>query len=162
MEIAGLPLHPLVIHAAVALTPLAVFLAVVFAVRPQWRYLTRWPTAVAALLALGAIWAARITGNALATSRPELFQTPVGATIQDHAARGKVLSLVIILFAVVVGVGVWGLGGESGFTSGIGHRSTKVAVFDRVVPALIVIVSLAVLVYLFLTGDAGARAVWGR
>jgi hypothetical protein len=155
MEIAGLPLHPLVIHAAVALTPLAVFLAVVFAVRPQWRYLTRWPTAVAALLALGAIWAARITGNALASSRPEL-----GPLVQDHAARGKVLSLVIILFAVVVGVGVWGLGGESGFTSGIGHRSTKVAVFDRVVPALIIIVSLAVLVYLFLTGDAGARAVW--
>jgi hypothetical protein len=155
MEIAGLPLHPLVIHAAVALTPLAVFLAVVFAVRPQWRYLTRWPTAVAALLALGAIWAARITGNALATSRPEL-----GQLVQDHAARGKVLSLVIILFTVVVGVGVWGLGGQSGFTSGIGERSTKVAVFDRVVPALIILVSLAVLVYLFLTGDAGARAVW--
>jgi hypothetical protein len=156
MEIAGLPLHPLVIHAAVAITPLAVFLAVVFAVRPRWRYLTRWPTAVAALLALGAIWAARITGNSLVTSRPEL-----GQLVRTHQSRGNVLSLVIILFAIVVGVAVWGLGGQSGFTSGIGQRSTKVAVFDRVVPAVVVIVSLVVLVYLFLTGDAGARAVWG-
>src|SRR4051794_36056311 len=161
MEIAGLPLHPLVIHAAVAITPLAVFLAVVFAVRPRWRYLTRWPTAVAALLAVGAIWAARITGNALASDRPELFQTPAGATIQTHQSRGNVLSLVIILFVIVVGIAVWGLGGQSGFTSGIGERSTKVAVFDRIVPAVVVIVSVVVLVYLFLTGDAGARAVWG-
>jgi hypothetical protein len=155
MEIAGLPLHPLVIHAAVAITPLAVFLAVVFAVRPRWRYLTRWPAAVAALLALGAIWAARITGNDLASTRPEL-----GPLVRDHAARGNVLSWVVILFTIVVAVGVWGLGGQSGFTSGIGERSTKVAVFDRAVPALIIIASLAVLVYLFLTGDAGARAVW--
>src|ERR671920_385700 len=157
MEIAGLPLHPLVIHAAVAVTPLAVFLAVVFAVRPQWRYLTRWPTGIAAILALGAIWVARLSGNALVDSRPEL-----GQLVETHQDRGNVLSLLIILFTVVVGVAVWGLGGHSGFTSGIGERSTKVAVFDRVVPAVVVVVSLLVLVYLVLTGDAGARDVWGQ
>jgi uncharacterized membrane protein len=156
MEIAGLPLHPLVIHAAVAVTPLAALLAIVFAVSPKWRYLTRWPTAIATVLALGAVWVARLSGNALVDSRPEL-----GQLVEDHQARGNILSWLIIAFTVAVAVAVWGLGGRSGFTSGIGERGTTVPVLDKVVPAVVVLLAVAVMVYLVLTGDAGARAVWG-
>lgn len=156
MEIAGLPLHPLVVHAAVVFTPLAVVSAVVFAVVPRWRYLTRWPTAALTLTALAAVWVARVSGRSLLASRPEL-----APLVRVHQQRGTQLSLLIILFAVVVLVGVWGLGGRSGLADGRGARETRVAVLDKLLPAVVVVVSLVVLVWCVLTGDAGARAIWG-
>lgn len=156
MEIAGLPLHPLVVHAAVVFTPLAVLAAVVFAVVPRWRYLTRWPTAALTLSALVAVWVARVSGRSLLASRPEL-----APLVRVHQQRGTQLSLLMILFAVVVLVGVWGLGGRSGLVDGRGARETRVAVLDKLLPAVVVVVSLVVVVWCVLTGDAGARAIWG-
>lgn len=156
MKIAGLPLHPLVVHAAVVLTPLAVTMAVLFVVMPRWRYLTRWPTAVTTVISFGAVWASRLTGSAFLNDRPEL--RPL---VRVHQSRADLLSLLMILFLVVVAVAVWGLGGESGLTSGAGARETTVAVLDRALPVVVILVSLVVLVWLVLTGDAGARAVWG-
>ena len=156
MEIAGLPMHPLVIHAAVLLTPLAVLSAVVFAVVPKWRYLSRWPTALLTLGAFGAIWVSRLSGPWLVDSRPEL-----GALVRTHEERGEQLSLIMTAFTVLVLVAVWALAGVSGFASGVGTRESRIVVLDRVLPAVVVLVALLVLVWLVLTGDSGARAVWG-
>lgn len=156
MEIAGLPLHPLVVHAAIVLTPLAALSAVVFAVLPKWRYLSRWPTALLTIGALVAVWAARLSGNSLTEARPELRQL-----VRTHEARGSELSLLMIGFTVVVAAGFWGLGGISGFLSGAGARETRAAVLDKVLPVLLVLAAVLVLVWVFRTGDAGARAVWG-
>ena len=156
MEIDGLPLHALVIHAAVVFVPLAGLSAILFAVLPKWRYLTRWPTAALTLVALGSVWMARISGMALATDR-QLDQL---AAVQKHQDRGIQLSLLMILFAVVVGVAVWGLSGPSGFASGRGGQVARVEVLDKVLPLVVVLAALLVLVWVFLTGDAGTRAVW--
>ncbi|MDX6299630.1 MAG: hypothetical protein QOF53_844 [Nocardioidaceae bacterium] len=157
MDIAGLPLHALVNHAAVVLTPLAVLTVIAFAVAPRYRYLTRWPTAVITVVSLGSVWIARISGQALVTERPEL-----GPLVATHRSRAITLSYLMILFTVVVLVGVWGLGGRSGLISGAGDRDTRVGALDRVLVAAIVVMALVVLVWVLLTGDAGARAVWGR
>ncbi len=156
MEIAGLPLHPLVVHAAVVFTPLAGLSAVVFAVLPRWRYLTRWPTAALTLAALASVWVARVSGRSLLAARPEL-----APLVRVHQQRGTQLSLLMILFTVVVLLAVWGLGGASGLLSGRGARETRVAAFDKALPALVVVASLLVLVWCAITGDAGARAIWG-
>jgi uncharacterized membrane protein len=156
MEIDGLPLHALVIHAAVVFVPLAGLFAILFAVLPKWRYLTRWPTAALTLIALGSVWIARISGMALATDR-QLDQL---AAVQKHQDRGVQLSLLMILFAVVVAVAVWGLSGPSGFASGRGGQVARVATLDKVLPVVVVLAALLVLVWVFLTGDAGTRAVW--
>jgi hypothetical protein len=156
MNITGLPLHALVNHAAVVLTPIAVLAALVFAVLPKYRYLTRWPTAALTVIALGSVWIARISGQALVNDQPQL-----AALVATHRARAMTLSWLMILFTVVVAVGVWGLGGRSGLISGAGEQVTKVAVLDKVLPALLVVTALVVLVWVLLTGDAGARAVWG-
>jgi hypothetical protein len=156
MEIDGLPLHALVIHAAVVFVPLAGLFAILFAVLPEWRYLTRWPTAALTLIALGSVWIARISGMALATDR-QLDQL---AAVQKHQDRGVQLSLLMILFAVVVAVAVWGLSGPSGFASGRGGQVAPVATLDKVLPVVVVLAALLVLVWVFLTGDAGTRAVW--
>ena len=42
MEINGLPLHPLVVHAAVIFGPLAALAALAYLV-PRWRLRLRWP-----------------------------------------------------------------------------------------------------------------------
>jgi hypothetical protein len=157
MDIAGLPLHALVNHAAVVITPLAVLTVLGFAVAPQYRYLTRWPTAVITVISLGCVWIARISGKALVNERPEL-----APLVRTHQSRANTLSLLMILFAVVVLVGVWGLGGRSGLISGAGDRDTRVGALDRALVGVIVVVALLVLVWVLLTGDAGARAVWGR
>jgi hypothetical protein len=156
MEIDGLPLHALVIHAAVVFVPLAALSAILFAALPKWRYLTRWPTAALTLIALGSVWMARISGMALATDR-QLIQLPA---VQKHQDRGVQLSLLMILFTVVVAVAVWGLSGRSGFASGRGEQVARVATLDKVLPAVVILAALLVLVWVFLTGDAGTRAVW--
>jgi len=156
MEIAGLPFHALILHAAVVLAPLAALLAIAYALLPRWRYLTRWPTVVMAGVALVTVWMSRLSGQSLLDSRPEL-----APLVREHQERGQLLSLLTILFAVVVVVAFWGLGGPSGFSSGSGARTMRSAAIDRGLSLAVVGTSLLVLVWVFLTGDAGARAVWG-
>jgi uncharacterized membrane protein len=156
MEIAGLPLHPLVVHAAVVLTPLAVLLVLAFAVWPKHRWATRWPTAALTAAAFVAVWVARLSGNALREDRPELARL-----VQDHAELGATLSLIVTVLAVLTAVGVWSLGGPSALASGRGARESRVEVLDKVLPAVLVLAGIAVLAYAVLVGDSGARAVWG-
>ncbi|HET6625323.1 MAG TPA: DUF2231 domain-containing protein [Nocardioidaceae bacterium] len=156
MEIGGLPLHPLVVHAAVVLAPLAALVAIVFAVVPRWRWLTRWPAVVTALIAAGSVFAARLSGEDLLDARPEL--APLVAVHED---RGELLLWVTLGFAVVVLVAAWMLGGSTPLPNGRGARTSAVPIVDTVLAVLLVLAALAVLVQVVLTGDAGSRAVWG-
>src|SRR5680860_849197 len=97
MELGGLPLHPLVVHAAVVFTPVAALLAIVFAVVPRWRWLTRWPAGLAALASLGAVWLAKVSGKSFLEERPEL-----APLVKVHEQRGDLLGWFVIGFFVVV------------------------------------------------------------
>jgi uncharacterized membrane protein len=156
MEFAGLPLHPLIVHAAVVLTPIAAALSIVFAVVPKWRYLSRWPAVLTTVAAFGAVWLSRLSGTSLLSQKPELRQL-----VHTHQVRGQQLSLLMILFLVVVLVAAWALSGTSGLISGRGAREAPSPALDRVLPPVVVVASLLVLVWVVLTGDAGARALWG-
>ena len=153
MEINGLPLHPLVVHAVVVLGPLAALTGLVYAVVPRWRWLLRWPlvalaavTAVTALLAVAA-------GEDLLASRPEL--API---VEDHEEAGENLRSVALVYVVVAGLGAWALGGASALASGRGARDTR---FGIPVAVLLAASAVGLLVTLFLAGDSGSRAVWG-
>ena len=156
MEIGGLPLHPLVVHAAVVFTPLAVLAVVVFALWPRHRWLSRWPAVLLTLAAAGSVVVARLSGEALVEARPELAR--LVAEHQDRA--GLLVPLTLVLLALVA-VGAWSLGGPSALASGAGARESRVVALDQVLPALLVVVAVAVLVMVVLTGDSGSRAVWG-
>lgn len=156
MEIGGLPLHPLVVHAAVVLTPLAVLAVIAFAVRPSYRWLTRWPALLLTAAAFLSVWGARLSGNALLESRPELERL-----VEVHKERGELLSLVVTGLLVVVAVGVWSLGGSSPLSSGKGAVASRNVSLERVLPWVLVAAALGALVVVVLTGDSGSRAVWG-
>ena len=146
MEINGLPLHVLVVHAAVVFGPVAALAALAYVALPGWRDRLRWPMVVMAVLATGAIVVAYFSGISFYNSRPDLHQLPNLAT---HKSRGRILFWATLPFGVVAAVtGAWL------------HERTGAA---RLVPnALLGVTAVAVLVLVVLTGDAGARAVWGR
>ena len=156
MEIAGLPLHPLVVHAAVMLIPLTALLTIGLAVLPRWRWLLRWPTAGASVLCIVLAYVATTSGRSLESSRPELARL-----VREHSARGDVLAKLTIVLAVVVIAAAFLLPGPSPLVSGRGERVSRGSVVDKVLPALLVLAAVVVLVQVVLTGDSGARAVWG-
>jgi hypothetical protein len=145
-----------VVHAAVVLIPLSAVLAVALGVASPWRWLTRWPAAAAAVVSVGLAFLATTSGKSLEESRPGL-----GALVRQHRERGDLLADLTIVLAVVVVVAALLLPGPSGLSSGRGAVARRVAYADRVLPVLLVLVAVVVLVQVVLTGESGARAVWG-
>lgn len=156
MEIGGLPLHPLVVHAAVVFVPLAVLAVIGFAGWQRHRWLTRWPAVILVVVATGSVWVSRLSGNALLESRPELERI-----IQTHQDRGTLLSILVIVLLLLTLAGAWSLGGPSALASGRGAKASRVPMLDTVLPTVLVIFALVVLASAVLTGDSGSRAVWG-
>ena len=155
MEIAGLPLHPLVVHAAVVLIPLTALLSIVLATLPRWRWLVRWPTAALSMACVAVAYVATVSGRSLEQAR-RLQQL-----MASHAAHGRMLLQLTVLLALVVVVAAAVLPGPSLLASGRGAVARRVSYVDKVLPALLVVVALVVLVEVYLTGESGARAVWG-
>lgn len=144
MEINGLPLHPLVVHAAVVFGPLAALAALTYAVVPAWRARLRLPMAVLAVVAGMAVLAAYLSGNSFLDARPELGEVPGVDTHQDRARFALWTTLAFTLVALA--------------TAWLHDRSARARTLASVVLAL---AAIGVLVTVTLTGDSGARAVWG-
>lgn len=157
MEINGVPLHPLVIHAVVVFVPLAALSAILFAVVPRWRWLFRWPTAV---LAAGAVVFTRlavITGNDLKDEKN--FGGALGEKVQTHMDWATRLEWSVWVFAVIAVLAVWVLPHATPLVG----REPRVSPMDSLVVAatgLLPIAAAVVLVLAVITGDAGAKAVW--
>jgi len=148
MEIAGIPLHPLVVHAAVVLTPLAALLALASLV-PRWRDRLRWPVAIGALVAGVSVVAAYLSGSDFRDS--DRFSTATGEfadRLRTHEDLGTYLLWWTIGFAVVAVVGA--------------VRPADQGWLRWLLAALLAVTSLAVLVIVVVTGHSGAEAVWGQ
>jgi hypothetical protein len=153
MEINGLPLHVLVIHAVVIIGPVAALSGVVYAVVPALRDRLRWVTLTLVLIAAGAAWLAYFSGkDFIDTSRFAFLDDPnatpsVVDRIRDHENLGEILPWVTSGFAAVT------------VAATLLHERTGAV---RIVLSVLVVGgALATAVYTFLTGEAGSRAVWG-
>ncbi len=160
MEFNGLPLHPLVVHAVVILGPLAAVTALAYAVVPRWRWLLRWPMVFLAAVTAGATYVAKIAGEDLFDDRfLGLDEGPLADQIALHEERGELLVWFALGFLVLALLAAWTLGGPSALASGKGARDSKGAA-SVVVAVLVAAGAVALVVMIFLTGDAGSRAVW--
>jgi hypothetical protein len=155
MELNGVPLHPLVVHAVVVLGPLAALTGLVYAAAPRWRWLLRWPLVALAVVVAVVSWLAVAAGEDLLAARPEL--TPLVLEHQDH---GETLRLWAVGFLAASALAAWSLGGPSALTSGRGEHES-VARLGIVAAVLLVVASVGLVVYVYLSGDSGATAVWG-
>jgi hypothetical protein len=148
MEINGLPLHVLTLHAAVVLGPLAVLVAIAYAVLPSWRDRLRWVALVAVLVATVAIWAAFLSGEDFYES--DRFAGVRGEArdrIETHEGYAETLRLFTSGFAVVTIAATW--------------LHARAGAVRYLLSALVVVGAVLTLVWTILTGDAGAQAVWG-
>jgi hypothetical protein len=147
-EINGLPLHPLVVHAAVILGPLAALSALAYVGLPRHRDRLRWVALVMVLLGTAAIWAAYLTGNNFfASSRFDNFSGEALDRIHTHQNYARTLRWITSGFAAVTVLAT--------------YLHTRTGPTRMVLGVLVVLGAVFTLVWTVLTGDAGARAVWG-
>ncbi|QIK72280.1 hypothetical protein G7070_08375 [Propioniciclava coleopterorum] len=146
MDVLGLPLHPLIVHAAVILVPLAALGALTIVVSARAR--ARFGTLVAgvAVVAAASAFAAMLTGPLLADEIGVAGST----RIARHQQFGTWTPWPTLVLALAVPLHLWVRrpGGERGAAAVL-------------VGGVIVVASLAALVLIVLTGHAGATAVWG-
>ncbi|KAA1428804.1 DUF2231 domain-containing protein [Nocardioides antri] len=148
MEINGLPLHVLVVHAAVVLTPIAGLAAIAYALVPRWRDWLRWPVAVAVVAAVGAVWVAFLSGGDFRDTDRFAGATGEFATkLQDHEDLGGILRWVASGFGVLTLAAV--------------ALHDRTGVVRILLSAVVVATAVATVVLTVMTGDSGAQAVWG-
>jgi magnesium-transporting ATPase (P-type) len=154
MEINGLPLHPLLVHGTVVFVPLGALGAILYVV-PKWRWLLRWPTLLVNLAAAVLVQLSIMSGEDLERDR-KLFSPQV----ERHEEWADKLRIAVFILAVIVIVAFWALGYVTRLAGGT-DRESKVPALETAMMVLLPIAGVAVLVLVFLTGDAGAKAVWG-
>lgn len=145
--VAGLPLHPLVVHAAVVLVPVA---AVVVAVAGVWPRFRRWAGYLPAALSLAALVVVPV-----ATQSGEALQARLGDPpfVEEHADLGEGL----VPWAVALAV----TGGIVTATEVLRRRGTELRrVVVVVVAVAAVSVGVGAVVQTVLVGHSGATAVW--
>jgi hypothetical protein len=157
MTFNGLPLHPLIVHVVVVFAPLAGLGGILYAVMPRWRWWLRWPLVACAVIAAGAGVLAAQSGFSLEHQR-NLQQL---ASVRTHQHRGSLLRWFLLLFLVPAGLAAWLLGGPSAVTTGWGAREGRTGAVAIGLQVLLVAASLFLLYWVFLTGDSGARSIWG-
>lgn len=168
-QVFGLPLHPLVVHAAVVLLPLAALAVLACVLVPPLR--RRFGGLTVALLAAGAgaAFVARLSGEQLA----ERVERPV-----EHAFWGGILPWVAI--ALLVAAAVWWAAGAAadrrartasgtgaGGTTSSAAASSSTAAGKGASPVgtisggIAAILALVVLGMTVVVGHSGSAAVWG-
>jgi hypothetical protein len=147
-EFNGLPVHALVVHAAVVFTPLAALLGLGLWF-PEWRMALRWPLVAVTAIAAVTVYVAKQSGNVLQRALGDQIKGNATADVLDrhiHAANRLWIALLIYL-VIVLAVALL-----------LPRLNNHLAAQGL---ALIAAVSaIAVMVLVVQTGDAGAKARW--
>lgn len=154
-QIAGLPAHPLLVHAVVVLIPLAALMVVVGSVWPAARRRLGILTPIVALVALAFVPLAKEAGEALER------QVPASAVLERHTDLGdQLLPWAIGLFVVAAGQRVWFRlrARRSAPTERATRSGARVATIAIAVVAIVV--AGATTASVVQVGDSGARTVW--
>ena len=155
MEINGLPIHPLIVHVVVVFAPLAAIGGILYAVVPKWRWWLRWPFVACAVIAAAA-------GVIAAQSGYSLEHSQQLASVRTHQHRGSIMRWILLAYLIPTALAAWYLGGDSKVTSGWGAREGRSGGVAIALQVLLVVSSIVVLIWVVLTGDSGAHAVWFR
>ena len=142
--IAGLPLHPLLVHSAVVLVPLVAIGALVMSYLPSFSRRHGKLILILALVAQVSVFLAKLSGEA--------FSEILNKEVEKHAELGEIAPFVTIPMVALIYLR-WRM-------DRAGSSSGSVAI-RRLISVALVISSLASLVMIFLVGHSGASSVWG-
>ncbi|MEV8507440.1 DUF2231 domain-containing protein [Actinoplanes sp. NPDC051475] len=153
-QINGMPVHALVLHAAVVFVPLLALVAVVYAVVPRWRPKIGWAAILLAVAAPVTAFVAMESGEKLYDRLVASGMTgPALEKIDAHSGFGTMT----FYFTLALGVATLVM------TFLTLRTTTKRLPRAADVLLAVVVLALAALsgYYVFRTGDSGAQAVWG-
>jgi len=142
--LAGLPLHPLLVHSAVVLVPLVAIGALVMSYLPSFSRRHGKLILILAVIAQVSVFLAKMSGEA--------FAEILDKDVEKHAELGEIAPLVTIPMVALIYLR-WRMD-RAGSTTGS-------VVIRRLISVALVIASLASLVMIFLVGHSGASSVWG-
>lgn len=146
----GLPTHPLVVHLAVVLLPVAALVAIAWAVVPRWRSRLRRPAIGLAVAAAVVTWLTAEAGEKLESRLPH------SRMIASHAEMGDQMKVIAFGFMVVAVAGI--LAERAVRTRVTGAGAARLLTGG--VAAAVVVMSVLAVVWIVRTGDSGARSVW--
>ncbi len=160
-EIHGLPVHPLAVHGAVVLVPLAALLAILFVV-PRTRRWAALPMALVSVAGFVAVYVAKVTGHNLENTLIKLgggqawLDSPIGKAVGVHAGRASTLVRMMLVFAVIAVVVylLWLA------PSWIADRVKFTGVVEYVACAVLIVGAAAVGIQCYRVGESGSKAVW--
>ena len=151
-EVNGLPVHILVVHAAVVFVPLLAIGAVLYALVGRWRPRLGWAVALLAVVAPVTALFAKLSGTELFESRFQSVKGRGAEILHDHQGYGD------LTFWFSLALGLVALGMVALHTRRPANLPRAV---DLVVAVVVVALGLASGYYVVKTGDSGATAVWG-
>ena len=142
--LAGLPLHPLLVHSAVVLVPLVAIGALVMSYLPSFSRRHGKIILILAVIAQVSVFLAKMSGEA--------FAEILDKNVEKHAELGEITPLLTLPMVALIYLR-WRMD-RSGSTFGsvLVRRLTSVALIAASVVSLVVI---------FLVGHSGASSVWG-
>ncbi|MFL6074498.1 MAG: DUF2231 domain-containing protein [Mycobacteriales bacterium] len=147
----GLPTHPLVVHLAVVLLPVAALAAIAWAVVPRWRARLRTPVIGLAVASAVVTWLTAEAGEKLRERLPR------SQAIASHAELGDQMKVIAFGFMVVA---VAGLLAEPVVRTRLSTSDGTRRLVAGGVATAVVAMSVIAVVWVVRTGDSGARAVW--
>ncbi|MEV4636132.1 DUF2231 domain-containing protein [Actinoplanes sp. NPDC049548] len=153
-QINGMPVHALVLHAAVVFVPLLAVVAVVYAVVPRWRPKIGWAAVLLALAAPASAFVAMESGEKLYDRLVASGMTgPPLEKLDAHSGFGRFTFFAALALGLVTLIMAF-----------LTLRPTAKPL-PRAADVLLIVVVLALAAvsgyYVFRTGDSGAQAVWG-
>jgi hypothetical protein len=165
-EITGLPMHPLVLHAAVVFIPLLGLAAIAYAFVPWVRSHLRLVVAGLAVIAPIAATVTKLSGDAFFDRGIARGQITEGfiPVIEEHQSFGNMTMLWTIALGVVTLALVYVVApravavGTAVTSSGAAWRSSPI--LQWVLAGLVTVLAVLSIYYVIRTGDSGAHAVW--
>ena len=153
----GLPLHPLVVHAAVVIVPLTAAMVLLAAVLPRFR---RWAGWLPPALAAGSVVLTRVaTGSGADLQRQQAEQGTLGPLVAAHQALGQQL-IWWVVGLLLVALATYGLERRERTQD----RNRAPAPLPRwltvVVAGAAVLLAVGTVVQTVRVGHSGAESVW--
>ena len=142
----GIPVHPLVVHAAVVFVPLTALGMIAMAIWPRLSARLGWLVVASAVLATVFSFAAKESG--------EVLEGRVGEPGYDHAELGDVMPIFAAVL-LIAAVALWLIDRSAPADGPAPRRGLRITV------AIVgVLIALGNLVWVYRVGDSGAKSVW--
>ena len=152
-QISGLPVHVLVIHAAVVFVPLLALGAIVYALVPRWRGRIGWAVISLAIISPIVTFVSKESGEKLYDRMIANGVSGKGKEmLDDHMGFGNRTFLFTLALGIVTLVMT---------LLTVRQSSTTPKIVQIILAVIMVVLAVIAGYYVYRTGDSGAHVVWG-